>query len=111
MALKVCTTFIINWDDGMAETLSVHVTKRGAKRTLIDYMVSELFRISEWDDAVTEKLTEFHDKYRCIWNNTLHQIENLKPNDTEGFYSDLQGYCQLFDQLAVFEYSEHILEG
>jgi hypothetical protein len=111
MALTLYTTQILDWNDGEFDTLSVHITERGAKRRLIDYIVSELNRLGEWDEEVTEKLAEFRDKYNYIWNDHMYQVENLNIEDTEGLYYDLQQYCRLFDQITLFEYNSHTLEG
>ena len=111
MALTLYATQILDWHNGEFDTLSVHITERGAMRKLIDYIVSELNRLAEWDEAVEEKLAEFQDSYNYIWNEIMHQVENLNIEDTEGLYCDLQQYCRLFDSITLFEYNSHTLEG
>ena len=111
MALTLYTTQKLDWHNGEFDTLSVHITERGARRKLIDYIISELKRLAEWDEAVEEKLAEFQDSYNYIWNGTMHQVENFNIENTEDLYYDLQQYCGLFDSITLFEYNSHTLEG
>jgi hypothetical protein len=111
MALTLYTTQILDWHNGEFDTLSVHITERGAKRRLIDYIVSELNRIAEWDEGAAEKLAEFQDKHCYTWNENLLQVENFNVENTQDLYYDLQQYCGLFDSITLFEYNSHTLEG
>ena len=111
MALTLYATQILAWEAGEFDSLSIHLTERGAKRRLIDYMVSELMRMSEWDEEIAGKLVELHDEYGCLWNDNMHRIENFEIKNTAELYYDLQKYCRCIHNIAMFEYKQHTLEG
>lgn len=94
MALKIYTTYMQDWHNGEAEPLSTHVTEKGAKRRLIDYMVSQLWGWADWGD--NEEIGNWVNKtlnaFNCAYDEYNYKVTNLDDNDVQELFTTVYGY-------------------
>ena len=94
MALTIYTTYMQDWHNGEAEPLSTHVTERGAKRRLIDYMVSQLWGWADWggNDEIGTWINETLNSFDCAFDDYHDQVKNLKDDDVQELFSKTYAY-------------------
>lgn len=119
MALTIYTTFICDWSEGTAEPLSTHLTKFGAQKRTIDYLLSTLYSWSRWhqDDVLNdfeetiEELVELYEQYGVAWDEDREEIQDLKQEDAGDFLDIIQGILDLYEGAPRYDYYTTTLEG
>ena len=94
MALTIYTTYMQDWHNGEAEPLSTHVTERGAKRRLIDYMVSQLWGWADWgsNDEIGTWVNDTLNSFDCAFDDYHHEVKNLDNDDVQELFSKVYDY-------------------
>ncbi len=116
MALTVYTTYMQDWHNGEAEPLSTHVTERGAKRRLIDFMVQQLWYWAEWerDDTIGAWTNNTLNSFKCAYDELHKKVVNLDDDDVELLFSEVYDYtdqCLDSGYGTWFTFASFELEG
>ena len=94
MALTIYTTYMQDWQNGEAEPLSTHVTERGAKRRLIDYMVSQLWGWADWggQDEIGPWINQTLNAFDCAYDEYYSKVMNLDDDDVQELFTTVYDY-------------------
>ena len=97
MALTIYTTYMQDWHNGEAEPLSTHVTERGAKRRLIDYMISQLWGWADWSfdpqsDEIGPWINKTLNAFDCAYDEYYSKVMNLDDDDVQELFSTVYDY-------------------
>ena len=93
MALTIYTTYMQDWHNGEAEPLSTHVTERGAKRRLIDYMVDQLwYWASSGQDEIGTWVNDTLNSFDCAFDDYYNEVRNLDDDDVQELFSKVYDY-------------------
>ena len=94
MALTIYTTYMQDWHNGEAEPLSTHVTERGAKRRLIDYMFSQLAGWADWgsNDEIGPWIDETLAAFKCEYDEYWSKVKNLDDDDVHELFTTVYDY-------------------
>jgi len=94
MALTIYTTYMQDWHNGEAEPLSTHVTERGAKRRLIDYMISQLWGWADWggQDEIGPWINETLNAFDCAYDEYYCKVMNLDDDDVQELFTTVYDY-------------------
>ena len=116
MALTIYTTYMQDWHNGEAEPLSTHVTERGAKRRLIDYMFSQLAGWADWgsNDEIGTWIDETLAAFKCEYDEYWSKVKNLDDDDVQELFTTVYDYTdQWLDsgQGTWFTFASFELEG
>ena len=116
MALTIYTTYMQDWHNGEAEPLSTHVTERGAKRRLIDYMFDQLWGWADWggQDEIGTWINETLNAFDCAFDEYYSKVMKLDDDDVQELFSTVYDYTdQWLDSGhgAWFTFAAFELEG
>ena len=116
MALTIYTTYMQDWRNGEAEPLSTHVTERGAKRRLIDYMISQLWGWADWGgkDEIGTWVNETLNAFDCAYDEYYCKVMNLDDDDVQELFITVYDYTDGWldsGHGAWFTFASFELEG
>ena len=94
MALTIYTTYMQDWHNGEAEPLSTHVTERGAKRRLIDYMICQLWGWADrgGQDEIGPWINETLNAFDCAYDEYWSKVTNLDDNNVQELFTTVYDY-------------------